>query len=637
MRITSKVFFISATTDRIRTKVEEELQAGLLWPEPLIQLNPSFEPGAWIDDLVADGILHDACRHIFRKEKSASVAGEQGKRLRLHKHQTDAVKIARDGHSYILTTGTGSGKSLAYIIPIVDHVLRHGSGCGIQAIVIYPMNALANSQEGGLEKFLRHGFPDGKGPVTFARYTGQETDEQKQHIIANPPDILLTNYVMLELLLTRPQEKPLINAAKHLHFLVLDDLHTYRGRQGADVAMLVRRTREAFGATHLQCVGTSATLAGAGDYETQRAEVARIASTIFGAVIQLEHVIGETLRRATPDADVQDPQFLARLRQRLETTQAIPPTDYQRFIHDPLSGWIESTFGITSEAHTGRLIRSKPRSISGREGAAQHLSTLTGLPLSRCAEAIEHQLLASYLCEPNPETGFPVFAFRRHQFISRGDTVYASLEAETQRYISMHGQQYVPGDRHRLLLPLVFCRECGQEYYCVRCDTDPETRQHHYIPRELSDHQTDEESEAGFLYASTTQAWPLDPEAMLQRPTWRTVVIVYFSNLPLRSSLRLPLLCRRPSSMRSRLCISLKKPNWQPSPCPAATIGACCSSMKRQRVAPVSYAASSMTVTPWHKLPGKPWSCVISIPTPGKTSGAPPMPLKIVRLPAMTV
>jgi ATP-dependent helicase YprA (DUF1998 family) len=176
--------FFHIQDGRIHQKIEEELAAGLLWPEPLIQLNPSFEPGAWIDELVDDGTLHEACRRIFRKEKQVVEGSGQGKPLRLHKHQTDAIKVARTGHNYILTTGTGSGKSLAYIIPIVDHVLRHGSGRGIQAIVVYPMNALANSQEGELEKFLCHGYPNGKGPVTFARYTGQESDERKQQIIA---------------------------------------------------------------------------------------------------------------------------------------------------------------------------------------------------------------------------------------------------------------------------------------------------------------------------------------------------------------------------------------------------------------------------------------------------------------------
>jgi ATP-dependent helicase YprA (DUF1998 family) len=191
------------------------------------------------------------------------------------------------------------------------------------------MNALANSQEGELEKFLCRGYPNDQSPVTFARYTGQESNERKQEIIANPPDILLTNYVMLELLLTRPDEKPLVQAGKGLRFLVLDELHTYRGRQGADVAMLARRTREAFGAEHLQCVGTSATLAGSGSYDEQRAEVAGIASMIFGTAVQPEHVIGETLRRATPAPDLTDPQFIAILRQRIEDADVTPPTDYQ--------------------------------------------------------------------------------------------------------------------------------------------------------------------------------------------------------------------------------------------------------------------------------------------------------------------
>lgn len=93
-------------------------------------------------------------------------------------------------------------------------------------------------------------------PVTFARYTGQERGEERDRILANPPDILLTNYVMLELVLTRPEERrKLVKAAKGLQFLVLDELlHTYRGRR-ADVAMLVRRVREACSSPDLQCIG----------------------------------------------------------------------------------------------------------------------------------------------------------------------------------------------------------------------------------------------------------------------------------------------------------------------------------------------------------------------------------------------
>ena len=90
------------------------------------------------------------------------------------------------------------------------------------------------------------GTATGREPVTYARYTGQENDERRKEIRDNPPDILLTNYVMLELMLTRPDDRrSLVRMASGLEFLVLDELHTYRGRQGADVALLVRRVREA--------------------------------------------------------------------------------------------------------------------------------------------------------------------------------------------------------------------------------------------------------------------------------------------------------------------------------------------------------------------------------------------------------
>ncbi len=282
--------FIQIQDSRIREHVRQNLDAGLLWPEPLIQLNPSFEPAEWIDQLVAQGVLHPECKNIFKRDKEHGT----GLSLRLHKHQSEAIHIAQTGANYVLTTGTGSGKSLAYMIPIVDHVLKRGSGRGVQAIVVYPMNALANSQAGELKKFLQLGYPDGKGPVTFARYTGQEKDDERNRIIANPPDIILTNYVMLELILTRPIERALIESAHGLRFLVLDELHTYRGRQGADVALLVRRVRDRLAAEHLQCVGTSATLSTAATYDEQRSEVAQVATDFFGAEVKPQHVIGET-------------------------------------------------------------------------------------------------------------------------------------------------------------------------------------------------------------------------------------------------------------------------------------------------------------------------------------------------------
>jgi ATP-dependent helicase YprA (DUF1998 family) len=505
--------FIRIRDERVGALVTSCLDQGRLWPDPLIQLNPSFQYAGTIDDLAAEGVLHSECTRIFRAGKDKG----EGKPLRLYQHQADAIRRARAGRNYVLTTGTGSGKSLAYIVPIVDHVLRHGSGRGIQAIVVYPMNALANSQFGELQKFLQHGYPDGKGPVTFARYTGQERDEERNAIVAKPPDILLTNYVMLELILTRVYEKQLVKAAQGLRFLVLDELHTYRGRQGADVALLVRRSREFFGAKQLQVVGTSATLAGPGTYEQQQTEVAEVASVLFGAEVTPSDVIGETLQRATPEESRDDPKFLAALKARVEDPDATSPTSYSAFVADPLSSWIEGTFGVFRDSVSQRIRRRRPRCLTGADGAALELSRTTGTSEHRAKKSIEEALLAGYTCERNPATGFPAFAFRLHQFISRGDTIYASLESEDQRYLTLNRQQFVPGDRKKVLLPLVFCRECGQEYYCVRRMEDSDSGAVTYVPRELSDRSNDGDSRAGFLYYSSENPWPSGTEQELSK------------------------------------------------------------------------------------------------------------------------
>jgi ATP-dependent helicase YprA (DUF1998 family) len=281
--------------------------------------------------------------------------------------------------------------------------------------------------------------------------------------------------------------------------------------------MLVRRVRDVLAAENLQCVGTSATLAGPGTYDEQRSKVAEAASLLFGAEVRPEHVIGETLRRATSERSVEYPAFVQELIQRLSEPDRHPPADYRGFVNDPLSIWIESTFGVQTDFQSGRLVRAAPRSITGSSGAASALSGLTGVPEDRCVEVIQEGLLAGYRCEPNPDTGFPVFAFRLHQFISRGETVYASVETEADRYLTAQGQRFVPGDRTRSLLPLVFCRECGQEHYCVYLSRDPESKRDQFTPRQLSQNRPDDDGQPGFLYINTTNPWPTDPDELAAR------------------------------------------------------------------------------------------------------------------------
>jgi ATP-dependent helicase YprA (DUF1998 family) len=220
------------------------------------------------------------------------------------------------------------------------------------------MNALCNSQMEELRKFLVAGYGDGKQPVTFARYTGQESTEERDRLANSAPDVLLTNFMMLELIMTRPTEidRKVIRAAQGLYFLVLDELHTYRGRQGADVAMLVRRVRERMQATQLRFVGTSATIAGAGSRTERLAAVADVATTVFGTEVTASEVIDETLVQVTTGVTTEEA-----LRARLAGA-ADYSTEYGAFIADPIASWVEQRLGLAFE-EDGRAVRAEPRDL----------------------------------------------------------------------------------------------------------------------------------------------------------------------------------------------------------------------------------------------------------------------------------
>jgi ATP-dependent helicase YprA (DUF1998 family)/very-short-patch-repair endonuclease len=491
--------FIKIKDHRIREKVESWFDQGRLWPDPMVGLNPTFKTAGTIDDLVAAGTLHSQTSQIFRAGKTET--DPAGRTLTLYQHQVEAIEQATAGQNYVLTTGTGSGKSLAYIVPIVDHILRN-PGPGIKAIVVYPMNALANSQEEELRKFIDHGVD--RRPVSFARYTGQEGEERRKEIQDNPPDIILTNYVMLELILTRIRDRDLVRAAQGLRFLVLDELHTYRGRQGADVGLLVRRVRHTTNSPDLLTIGTSATLASEGTWPEQQVEVARVASLLFGADLSADNVIGETLERATHKLDATDPGVQAEI--AAEVRGGVPPTEYRAFTRSPLAAWIEKRLGV--DAIDGRLSRVTPRSVTGPKGAAQELASLTGEDEQSCAAAIRAWLLQGHQIM-RPDGRFAVFAFRLHQFISKGDTVYASVDVPAKRFISLNAQTRMPEDHERMIFPLVFCRACGQDYYSVvrRTSSSGETI---FEPEALADQTPDEDTmiETGYLLFSDDQPWP---------------------------------------------------------------------------------------------------------------------------------
>jgi len=447
--------FVQVSAADIRAFLEAEYASGRYWPAPLIQINPSFQPSETVEALAAAGELHSECARIFRVGKTSLVDGAS---VCLHRHQQEALAIARRKESYVLTTGTGSGKSLAYFIPIVNRVLLAKASDKTprtRAIVIYPMNALANSQSEELRRFLT-GYPAGSEPFTFGRYTGQEDDAERRRLAANPPDILLTNFMMLELLMTRQDEKDraVIANAQGLEFLVLDELHTYRGRQGADVAMLVRRVREALG-SEVICVGTSATMASGDSLQKVAEVVADVASRLFGVPVGAQNIVTETLQRVTSE-ELNREAVIPKLKSSIERGLPESPT-YADLASNPVSIWVELTLGLAWKDN--KWVRAMPRTASD---AAEQLARESGASKSACEAFLQLLLLKAYAVK-SPE-GRSLFAFKLHQFISGAGRVFGTLESAGTRYLTLDGQQYVPGDRNRPLYEIHFCRNCGQEY-----------------------------------------------------------------------------------------------------------------------------------------------------------------------------
>src|SRR6516164_1688216 len=326
----------------IQQQVEELYANDRFWPEPFVSINPRFERGDAIDRLVANGTLHSATGNIFSID---------GKPLSLYRHQAQAVAKAATGQSFVVTTGTGSGKSLCFFVPIIDAAVlarTAGESRRTRAIVIYPMNALANSQLKELEKFIdQSGLPEALRP-TFARYTGQESQEERERIREQKPDILLTNFMMLELLMTRQSslDRAVIANAHGLEFIVLDELHTYRGRQGADVAMLVRRVRDRLCPDYQPiCIGTSATMASEGSDTDRAAEAVSVASRLFGTPISPDAVIDESLARAT-DPALKPADIREALASAIDAELPQDLDDNALRVH-PLAVWIELEIGLS--------------------------------------------------------------------------------------------------------------------------------------------------------------------------------------------------------------------------------------------------------------------------------------------------
>ena len=285
--------------DRLRDELHDALDHRFRIDRgPFMQASPAYEKGCSIDGLIAEGVLHPRMREV---PPSAFPTQRP-----LHSHQETAIRKVRSDRNLVIATGTGSGKTECYLLPVLDHLLRE---CdvgtigepGVRALLLYPMNALANDQMKRIRDLLRP-FPE----ITYGRFTGGTPEHRRQgeeehraaagtdpdpgELVSRqqmreaPPHVLLTNYAMLEYLLLRPVDTAFFDGptGAHWRFVVLDEMHIYNGARGAEIAMLLRRVRDRVNRSEpgrLQFIGTSATL---GHGEQAAPRIAKYAADLFG-------------------------------------------------------------------------------------------------------------------------------------------------------------------------------------------------------------------------------------------------------------------------------------------------------------------------------------------------------------------
>ena len=264
----------------LRNAFRQELfKPGRFVKGPILEATPPFMEDTSLQDLIDEGLLAGS----FSLLESESLPLKRP----LYRHQATAIrKVIADNRNIVVATGTGSGKTEIFILPILNHLLLQKEesrlDAGVRALLLYPMNALANDQLSRLRKLLSN-CPE----ITFGRYTGETEEKHKaavdlyrkmfnqeplpnemvsrEQMWERPPHILLTNYAMLEYLLLRPQDNVFFDGpyAGNWRFIVLDEVHTYTGAKGIEIAMLLRRLKDRVANSEpgrLCCIATSATL-----------------------------------------------------------------------------------------------------------------------------------------------------------------------------------------------------------------------------------------------------------------------------------------------------------------------------------------------------------------------------------------
>lgn len=503
-------------------------EGGLLWKSPYISLLRRFKPGEPFDSERMTAILYKDTKKVFTVEAGNRYAQP----ILPHKHQTDAiVNIIEKNKNTVIATGTGSGKSFCFGIPIVSRCLgmREKGIDGIKALIIYPMNALANSQyedfalrlkDSGLSIALYTGDTKNDKDEAlrdFEELTGRKEPYNSELIsryeIRNKrPDILMTNYQMLELLLTRFEDKELFPEKDGgvLQFLVLDEVHTYTGKRGADVACLIRRLKQHTQTMgKIRCIATSATVQ-SGDEEEAKAIIADFASRLFGEYFDKDSVIGEDY--------VEIKKFDESELFPLPENADVPSDLIYNF-----DGSLEYII-LLSEALLGRKLDDGEKNIEklstlfmknklmyfiedNLSKKPMQIEEIASLFLQKEGMNMDNDtayrlvygaiLLGMHLMEKQGDVEIRRFIPKVHNFVTQGRSLLGCI-TNGDIHLNKSGDTVCPecvksGLENIQMFPLFFCRACGQMFYGISYDA----YSGRVVPREKDDGDWD--GDAGYL------------------------------------------------------------------------------------------------------------------------------------------
>lgn len=419
--------------------------------------------------------------------------------FRPYRHQEAAFERLDERHGLpaIVATGTGSGKTECFLFPILDYCHKNRGRRGVKAIVIYPMNALATDQAGRLARLIWSN-PELRGQVTAGLYIGgreqqavrtmteTEVVTDREAMRQAPPDILLTNYKMLDYLLVRPEDFPLwrFNEPETLRYLVVDELHTFDGAQGADLACLIRRIKERLKTPkgRLIAAGTSATL-GDGPGGFTKADLAGYAARVFGEPFDESSIIGES--RLTADEFLKGCLVTRYEPPDAGQTEKMDPLAYQsaeNYLREQNRLW----FGEEIEDFAGGAWRLRLGENLKRHGFFRNLLTITGnraMALRDLEQELERQLpgfgdrgrayldavLASFLAlvsqaraeapapDGQPAVG-PLVEIRYQLWLRELRRMVAPVTVKDP--VLAFADDLKPEELKRSL-PVIHCRECG--------------------------------------------------------------------------------------------------------------------------------------------------------------------------------